>query len=220
MKIKRMSDIPIGSKVDIIVEIGNKEGVLEGKVIEKIPNKKQNGIGIEAIYHNNKKINFKNYKVFIQYTTPKDVVYRFLVSLIDINYNENIIRFYTKQTAKPFGYRQTHRYICGYDADIKIEGTKLNLNGYCKDASYTGIAFICKDEDKKLRHGQKVNATVTFKDLKFKNLKGKIVRIEENYFGETSLVGINFDKVNKDVEYFVNTLKEKEEEKQKRLKGI
>ena len=39
MKIKRMSDIPIGSKVDIIVEIGSKEGVLEGKVIEKIPNK-------------------------------------------------------------------------------------------------------------------------------------------------------------------------------------
>ena len=105
----------------------------------------QNGIGIEAIYHNNKKINFKNYKVFIQYTTPKDVVYRFLVSQIDINYNENIIRFYTKQTAKPFGYRQMHRYTCGYDADIKVEGTKLNLNGYCKDASYAGIAFICKD---------------------------------------------------------------------------
>ena len=133
-----------------------------------------------------------SYKKYNEYILYRNIKYNKCCQFHNVNYNENIIRFYTKQTAKPFGYRQMHRYTCGYDADIKVEGTKLNLNGYCKDASYAGIAFICKDEDKKLRHGQKLNATVTFKDLKFKNLKGKIVRIEENYFGETSLIGINF----------------------------
>lgn len=220
-ELKQMSDIPIGSKVKIIVEIASKKGEIIGCVTKQFPNdsKNGNGIGIKAIYYKNKKINFKDYKVVIRYTVPKGRTYDFPIAFINIDYNNDIISFFTRQMPIPLNHRRASRYNCGYDAHIKIDGLNDEFDGYCKDISYVGAAFICKDNKKKFRYGQHVCGSAVFKDLEFKNLNGQVVRIEDNYLGGTSLIAVDFDEINENIKELVETLKRQEVERKNRRMG-
>ncbi len=220
-EIKQMSDIPIGSNVKIIVDISGKKGEIIGCVTKQFPNdnKNGNGIGIKAIYYKNKKINFKDYKVIIRYTVPKGRTYDFPITFINIDYNNDIISFFTRQVPIPLNYKRASRYNCGYDTCIKIDGLNDEFNGYCKDISYVGAAFVCKDDKGKFRHGQHICGSVTFKNLKFENLNGQVVRIEDNYLGGTSIIAVNFDEINESIKKLVDMLKKQEIERKNRRIG-
>ncbi len=208
MQIKQMSDIPIDSKIKVIVDIAGKKAIFDGIVTDQVPNDiKGSGISIKALYYNEKKINFRDYNVNIEYTIPKGRTYRFPISYINIDYKNDKMSFFTRQIPIPINYRRASRYNCGYDANIKIDSLGLEFIGYCKDASYVGVAFVCKDEKKRFRYGQHISAVISFKDMVFESINGKIVRIEDNYLGGTSIIAVDLDETNEEIKKLIEILK-------------
>lgn len=140
-----------------------------------------------------KKIRFGKHAITLFLHNPEDSrVYKYPVTATATAEMGTIQCFFSTTNAKPENFRGAFRVPCNYDSSIKLGGR--TVDGITHDLSFSGAAYIFTSTATEVGQGEFFSATVRDKDNKAYKMKGKVVRVVEDFNPGFTLIGVQFDE--------------------------
>ncbi len=207
-----LSELPYNSPIKITVYQGNKALIsFLTKVVDSIEGETDYGYGIvlKAVYYQDKKLNFSKFKVVLSYLSADHRQYDFPVSVIEYDYDNDKLIFYSTQIARPRNNRAAYRFEAGFSSQFRIKNQPHTFAGYVKDISYAGISFVCADPYHELEPGKDIHgAFVTDDNMVVHDVDGTIVRVVPNWQSQNTLIGVKLSDTNPELEKAIHQLQQ------------
>lgn len=212
-----ISEMGIGSTIELEASVkGNKLVFITTirNIIAK-PSKRY-GFGIICDQIRNKEgklLIFDNTNVVAKIQNNVDKrQYDFVISACANSKCEPVLYLYSQQDAKPKNFRSNFRVPCGYRANMQIGPNKKTVDGFVHDISFSGISFTYDKNKIRSDIGQSVSATIydeSENDRSYK-VSADIVRVQEDFGNDRTLIGAKFHKDNKEINRIVAKCQRKE----------
>lgn|GEM_PF-2938188 len=167
----KMSDLPAGAKLNIVVKSGDKSGTFHAMVIKPTKN------GVMTLFTDfpsDKKITFNREVVEVYYyrTSKSPLTWRG----VGIGYEAGYYHISSKTDAANYNRRTAHRIAVKVNGSTMLNGQ--SIPGFIKDISISGFALIDREKRYNLAKGDTVG--FVFSDLGYNfSLRGKVRRIKE-----------------------------------------
>jgi len=210
--IEILNDIPINSPVKILVYKDNALIIdFMTKVKSRIDDEELGpGVSVKAVYLQNKKVYFKDFTVSLQYRGVDNRDYFFEIKDVRYDYDNDLIRFYSRRKAKVENKRDAYRFSCDYRLILHLQESAEYFIGNCKDISYAGVGCYVQDPEHKLSDGTPVYLDIYAEDHSVEHLPGKIVRMKQDMSGSTNVfLGISTKKEKVDFSAMIQRLQVK-----------
>lgn len=203
-----INDIPVDSPVKILVY---KDGAVIVDFMSKVKDRIEDeefgpGISVQAVYLQNKQVNFKNYSVVIKYRGVDNRDYFFSTQNIIYDYEHGFIKFFNRRKAKVHNKRDAFRFSCSYGIVLRPLKTDENYIGNCTDISYAGVGCYIQDPEKTLKVGIPVTLDIQAENSSATFLPGKIVRIKEGRTSTEVFLGIQVKKETQEYNAMIQSL--------------
>ena len=212
-----LSEMGIGSAVEIEVSIkGNKMTftTMIRNTIEKTSKRYGAGIICDQVYsETGKLLTFDNTNVVAKVQNNVDKrQYDFVISACANSKCEPVLYLYSQQDAKPKNFRSNFRVHCGYRANMQIGPNKKTVDGFVHDISFSGISFTYDKNKIRSDIGQSVSATIYDENENDRSYRvsADIVRVQEDFGNDRTLIGAKFHKDNKEINRIVAKCQRKE----------
>lgn len=138
--------------------------------------------------------------------------YKYTISKVAIDRKRRVLRLYSSTKVKPQNYRNAFRVPCGYRTSMHIGNNRRPINGFVHDISYSGVACIFTSNLASVNVNDRLSATIYDNDMRAYKAFGTIVRVVDDFKPDFTLVGVKFDKFDKDIDFqkLISTLQLKE----------
>lgn len=169
----RFQDLEVNSSIVLLIRLGEKSMEISATIQKHLA---QNLTLVTLNYPGDKRLNFDNVQVDIQYQTGDGIPILWRQTRVVFYKNSYLIQVNTSGARS--NRRTSYRVSVGASGWLKQTG-KQPRQTIIKDVSMTGFAVTDRKKELHLSAGDKV--FVTFEDITFKlNLEGKVVRIEKH----------------------------------------
>lgn len=197
-----LKDMKVGSEISLVFRIGIEEIVLKSTILAHIETDRH-GYGIQC----NKPMKDGKYvscKKNLDRIEIKDLetsrVYKYLKFVLGEIPDNNTIIIASHEDNKPINHRGAFRVPCGFRAKIQCDTNNKAMDGYVHDLSFSGGSCVFGKNQKSPLIDSEISVSMwDDEDDKLHKIKGKIVRVDEDYNRLYKLVGFtipDFKSVN------------------------